>query len=57
MAVVESDEWESALRRYNSKMDSTPFRELVSRMPGLNFVLLIYKISDNRSRLGRSTMY
>ena len=57
MAVVESDEWEKALRRYNSKMDSTPFRELVSRMPGLNFVLLIYKISDNRSRLGRSTMY
>ena len=35
MAVVESDQWGVALRRYNNKIDSTPFRELVSRMPGL----------------------
>ena len=35
MAVVESDQWLTALRRYNSKTESTPFRELISRMPGL----------------------
>ena len=34
MAVVESDQWLTAMRRYNSKTDSTPFRELISRMPG-----------------------
>ena len=34
MGVVESDQWLIALRRYNSKTDSTPFRELISRMPG-----------------------
>ena len=34
MAVVESDQWLTALRRYNSNTDSTPFRELISRMPG-----------------------
>ena len=35
MAVIESDQWLTALRRYNSKTDSTPFRELITRMPGL----------------------
>jgi hypothetical protein len=35
MALVESDQWLTALRRYNSKIDTTPFRELISRMPGL----------------------
>ena len=43
MAVVESDQWRVALRRYNSKLDSTPFRELISRMPGL----CIMKYSPN----------
>ena len=36
MAVIESDQWLTALRRYNSKTDSTPFRELIARMPGLH---------------------
>ena len=34
MAVVESDQWVKALRRYNSKLDKTPFRLLILRMPG-----------------------
>ena len=34
MAVVESDQWLKALRRYNSKIDKTPFRLLISKMPG-----------------------
>lgn len=42
MAVVESDQWGVALRRYNNKIDSTPFRELVSRMPGLCILLCAY---------------
>ena len=41
MAVVESDQWLTALRRYNSKTDSTPFRELISRIPGsIKFVCM-----------------